>query len=118
MTDTENGLFDHMRDAGAVTSIDDRRSRDPFRQRKKASALRRRGCHVMVDDLPGEASRCALCGKTQLESQPNGKHRTLCVDHDHQTGRVRGWLCHACNLGLGHFRDNKDTLRRTLDYLP
>ena len=43
---------------------------------------------------------CAIC-RTFPEN-----HRYLCVDHDHQTNKVRGLLCKNCNLALGHLRDN------------
>ncbi|MFH8804036.1 endonuclease domain-containing protein [Streptomyces sp. NPDC017936] len=35
--------------------------------------------------------RCAICGKV----------RDLVCDHDHETGLVRGWLCHSCNTAEG-----------------
>jgi hypothetical protein len=53
---------------------------------------------------------CAICGKT-----PEG--RRLSVDHDHESGKVRGLLCDICNRGLGLFKDNTDTLRRAISYL-
>jgi len=56
--------------------------------------------------------KCAICGKDQSELK-----RRLCVDHDHETGRVRGLLCHECNLGLGRFQDNAFLLLQAANYM-
>lgn len=50
------------------------------------------------------------------------KHQTqftehLAVDHDHQTGKIRGLLCRTCNLTLGTAHDNVVILRRLADYI-
>src|SRR5574343_1301101 len=39
------------------------------------------------------------------------------VDHDHETGRVRGLLCDSCNWALGHVKDNPVALRRLMAHL-
>jgi hypothetical protein len=39
------------------------------------------------------------------------------LDHCHVTGRFRGWLCHACNTGLGELGDDVASVRRALAYL-
>lgn len=53
---------------------------------------------------------CAICGT------PPGK-RPLSVDHCHDTGAVRGLLCHACNTGIGFLKDNTDLLKKAIKYL-
>ncbi len=40
-----------------------------------------------------------------------------CVDHDHQTGFVRGLLCRDCNAALGLFKDSQEILERAIGYL-
>jgi len=43
--------------------------------------------------------------------------KVINIDHCHKTGIVRGILCRNCNLGLGFFNDNVDSLRRAINYL-
>jgi hypothetical protein len=53
---------------------------------------------------------CAICGKG-----PSG--RSLSVDHDHQTGKIRGLLCTTCNAGIGLLCDDYKLLVKAADYL-
>jgi hypothetical protein len=41
----------------------------------------------------------------------------LALDHDHATGRFRGWICRPCNLALGIVRDKPNKLKWLADYL-
>lgn len=65
------------------------------------------------DDILGDQGNgCAICGMT-----PEDNGRRLDVDHCHSTGKVRGLLCHACNLGIGKFRDDPILLISASKYL-
>lgn len=46
-----------------------------------------------------------------------GSHKTLHVDHCHETGNVRGVLCRNCNVALGHACDDPERLRALAVYL-
>jgi len=54
---------------------------------------------------------CECCG-----GPPNGKGR-LHLDHDHRTGKFRGWLCSRCNISLGGFGDSVEGLEKAIEYL-
>lgn len=50
------------------------------------------------------------------DGPPNG-NRTLVLDHDHETGAFRGWLCNRCNRGVGLIGDTLDAARKMVAYL-
>ena len=67
----------------------------------------------MVEEQNG---LCAICGRPERETR-NGKVKALAVDHCHETGRIRGLLCVACNTGLGKLGDNREVLLKAVAYL-
>lgn len=61
---------------------------------------------------------CAICFQPETSrSVTPGKTRMLAVDHNHETGQVRGLLCSACNQGIGLFRDDPLKLESAITYL-
>ena len=68
---------------------------------------------ISIDDynalLIKQAGKCGICKKE--------KDETLCVDHDHETGVVRGLLCTSCNKAIGLLGDTRESLQSALDYL-
>ncbi len=58
--------------------------------------------------LLAQCGKCGICGNVMTNPY---------VDHDHETGEVRGLLCVRCNAALGTFGDNTEGVLRVLDYL-
>ena len=60
----------------------------------------------------GKSTICDIC-KIPADDLKRG----LCFDHDHKTGKFRGWICYPCNLALGFSRDNIEILEAMIEYL-
>lgn len=56
---------------------------------------------------------CPICGKTTIP----GLTSKVVLDHDHNTGKVRGWICDSCNTGIGRFKDDIGLLKKAISYL-
>lgn len=63
------------------------------------------------DLLTAQGGLCASC--REEPSNKNGFH----VDHDHETGAVRGLLCHGCNVALGQLHDDPGRIRSLARYV-
>jgi len=53
---------------------------------------------------------CAICNKPS-------KNKALNIDHNHTTGKVRGLLCHNCNLAIGLFKEDISVFTSAIKYL-
>lgn len=79
---------------------------DPARARKYGVTVTE-----AMEILGEQGYACAICLNTFLSP------RSAFMDHNHATGEFRGFLCPACNTGLGHLRDSPKVLAAALEYL-
>ena len=62
--------------------------------------------------LVNQNNCCAICG---IKSSDYNKR--FSIDHCHKTMKIRALLCNNCNVALGLFKDNIDTLTSAISYL-
>lgn len=79
------------------------RTDSDLRQRLKKYGLTKEEFEGLLERSKG---KCEICGVDEQH-----------IDHDHETGEVRGILCNNCNNGLGRFFDSPELLRAALSYL-
>lgn len=68
---------------------------------------------AFMDLWDKQSGECAVC-RSELEM--TGK-RGAQVDHDHESGRVRGLLCGNCNIALGHLKESVERIHGLLAYV-
>lgn len=80
--------------------------------RKSPSTIFKYGVTVeaYTELLERQNGRCAICGSFPIT-------RLLGVDHNHETGKVRGLLCHECNVAIGFLQEDPDILNSAINYL-
>ena len=72
--------------------------------------------HLSKEDfsalLESQGGVCKIC-----KTNNPGWHGRFCVDHNHETGNIRGLLCNNCNVILGHSKDDTEILESAIAYL-
>lgn len=105
--------------AKARASVDAFYQRNPGarhdRHLQRTYGLTKEEYHLMLGRQHGT---CAICpAETAGRRTKGGKEGLFVVDHCHKTGKVRGLLCHACNVALALAQDDPTLLRAMADYL-
>ena len=96
---------------------------DPCKDRGITSAYLKRNynitlaCYEKMHEEQG--GLCKICQGEGfvMSAVKNGHVNKLVVDHCHDSGEVRGLLCHNCNRALGLLKDDPAVLKRAIEYL-
>src|SRR6266566_9976904 len=67
--------------------------------------------------LARQGGTCAICHSTGRKAKARWNEHYLDVDHDHETGQVRGLLCRRCNILLGYYEKYRHLLNSLKQYL-
>lgn len=82
-------------------------------KKKQARWIKRYGLSTeqYYEMLEKQKGVCKIC------EQKCSTKQTLCVDHCHKTGKVRGLLCVKCNASLGMLNDDISLFYKAIEYL-
>jgi len=69
------------------------------------------------DMLETQDYKCLLCKRKIEIILDKGIRSTANVDHNHNTGKVRGLLCSYCNTLVSYVENNKDRLDEIIEYI-
>jgi hypothetical protein len=124
-TSRKDGLYPYCRECtrnNVLYYVDKRRVTKEGRERSRlwswTAVLKTYGLtpekyKVLLEEQDGV---CAICRNPETFKNKDGL-RPLCVDHDHASGKIRGLLCHSCNVALGHFGEDLGRMEKAMEYL-
>lgn len=114
----------HKKNRARTTArVQERRAADPDRFRSYTMKYK---YGITSDDynimLAAQNGVCAICGKAEMRKDRVSQTRrtdtlALVVDHDHATGKVRGLLCHKCNIVIAFIGEDPEMMPKILAYL-
>lgn len=91
------------------------REKDKFSKIRNIYGLSEEQYIEMFDKQKG---KCKICTKSiNFRGTVSDKYNSACVDHCHETGKIRGLLCSSCNRGLGFFSEDPEILHSAYKYL-
>lgn len=119
-----SGLQNSCRECVNGSAIADRKNTEPkklYHRGRKSVLKTRYGLTIAEYEamIEAQGNGCAIC-QEPIKDWKTGdglNARGACVDHDHESGAVRGILCVKCNSGLGQFRDDVSLLACAIVYL-
>lgn len=81
--------------------------------RDQRGKINKRGLTVAQYDelLKAQGGVCAICKRPESILHHGKNNQVLAVDHDHDTGAIRGLLCFGCNIGLGRLEPYLDSAK-------
>jgi len=97
-----------------VAELRDAKTADAFYCLKRKYGISYEDYYALLN---AQSNACAICKTDNPGNTRGGPNVRFAVDHSHETGQVRGLLCHACNKGLGNLRDSPIVLKRAINYL-
>jgi len=83
-----------------------------IRHREKKFGIDHKAYLALVENQKG---RCAICA-IHMDDYSE-RYTNLHVDHCHDTGKIRGLLCHNCNRAIGMLQNSPELLEIAADYL-
>lgn len=86
------------------SKLEEVRRKDRINHYIRKYNLEKNVAEALVDNRTGI---CVICKTEDL----------LVVDHNHVTGKVRGFICSSCNSALGYSRENIEILQNLIEYL-
>lgn len=89
------------------------RSREWYASIDNKMKVRENKHSIIFNNLYNEQGGLCAIGKEPLPNKISAIH----VDHDHETGIIRGLVCQSHNVGLGMFGDDWEMLQKASEYV-
>jgi len=61
----------------------------------------------------GQPFHCPICDRTIIRQYKND----VVLDHLHETGEIRGWICRMCNNSMRMMEDDVKILQRAIKWI-
>jgi len=87
---------------------------DCYSRKKKISVKDKRE-YDKINPRPqiNKSWKCPICQVDKLRVFKND----ICLDHNHNTGEIRGYICGSCNASIGKFHEDTTSMERAIKWL-